>query len=82
MTIANTDSAPVMIVGAAVTDNSTANVISIDLVNGSQIWKYRIDEGKGKDGWTSGQFPLLIGPDGRPVVVLTTYQNGVWALTQ
>jgi hypothetical protein len=39
-----------------------------------------VDQSLGTAGVSFGQFPVLERPDGRPVVVFTTYGNGTWGL--
>jgi hypothetical protein len=73
----------VMLVAASTSTYSTTYVVAIDLSVdlGNLLWKYRIDEGKGLNGVTFGQFPVLLDGD-KPVVIFSTYQNGVWALRE
>ncbi len=71
---------PVGIVAATSQDNSITYIIAIDLATEDLLWKYRIDEGTGFNGGTSGQYAMLINDQGQPVVVFSTRQNGVWGL--
>jgi hypothetical protein len=71
---------PVMIVSATTPDESITYIIAIDLTAESLLWQYRIDEGHGFNGGTSGQYAMLINDQGEPVLVFSTRQNGVWGL--
>ena len=71
---------PVGVVAASNSDDSSIYVIAIDLELETLLWQYRIDEGKGYDGGTSGQFAQLINDQGMPVLVFSTRRNGVWGI--
>jgi hypothetical protein len=81
MTISGNDAAPVMIVTVANSYFSRQYVIAIDLSTGTLLWRYRVDEGRGYSAMPWGQFPIVINSSSEPVVVFSSYQNGVWALT-
>ncbi len=83
MTITGKPDAPVMILAASSSSYSRTYIVAIDLTvdAGSLLWSYRIDEGKGTSGAAMGQFPIQINSEDKPVVVFSTYGNGVWALT-
>jgi len=81
MTIAGDDTAPIMIVSATTSSYSRTYVAAIDLRSGSLVWSFRVDQGTGTNGVPMGQFPIVINSANKPVVVFSTYGNGVWALT-
>jgi hypothetical protein len=80
MTISGNPEAPVMMFAASTSNYSRTYAVAIDLNSGALLWKFPIDEGKGLSGVPFGQFPVLSNSNGEPVVVFSTYQNGVWAL--
>lgn len=81
MTIAGTATRPIMLVSASATDYSSSYVVAIDLRRQSLLWKYRITEVKGREGFAFGQFPIVKTVDGDPVIVISTAENGVWGLS-
>ncbi len=81
MTISGDDSAPVMMVTAANSYFTRQYVLAIDLSSGTLLWSYRVDEGRRYSGMPWGQFPIVLNSANEPVVVFSSYQNGVWALT-
>ncbi len=81
MTISGDDNAPVMMVTAANSYFSRQYVLAIDLSSGTLLWRYRVDEGRGYSAMPWGQFPIVLNSSGEPLVVFSSYQNGVWALT-
>ncbi len=83
MTISGSETEPIMLVTASTSYYSRAYVTAIDLTvdSGSLLWKFRIDQGRGINGVPMGQFPIVMNSANKPVVVFTTYGNGIWALT-
>jgi outer membrane protein assembly factor BamB len=71
---------PLLTISASTLSLAASYVAAIDLQTGALVWKYEVDQGRGQSGVPLGQFPIAIAPDGKPVVVFTTYANGVWAL--
>jgi hypothetical protein len=71
---------PVMIVSATTSNESITYIVAIDLESESLLWQYRIDEGRGSSGGTSGQYAMLINDQDEPILVFSTRTNGVWGL--
>ncbi|MBA3944330.1 MAG: PQQ-like beta-propeller repeat protein [Herpetosiphonaceae bacterium] len=82
MSISGTATQPVMIVSTRTATATSSYLIAIDLSAGTLLWKFRYDEGKGFDGHSYGQFPIVTSATGQPVVVFTTSDNGTWAFGQ
>jgi PQQ-like domain len=80
MTITGNAQNPTMIVSATPLLMQSSYVLAINLNTSQLSWDYRVDQSKGVAGVPFGQFPILLRSDGRPEVVLTTDDNGVWGL--
>jgi hypothetical protein len=80
MTITGNSQSPTMIVSATPLLMQSSYVLAINLATSQLNWDYRVDQSKGVAGVPFGQFPIVLRSDGRPEVVFTTDNNGVWGL--
>lgn len=77
MTVAGTETEPIMILSATAVYQGSTYIVAINLVNNGLLWKVSIPD----IGWpsTAGQFPIVM-QDGEPRIVFTTYDSGARAL--
>lgn len=82
MSIAKGKGGPVMLVTASAigkTAFGSHELVALDLVTETPLWRFRY--GFTFRDWAAGQFPIVETPEGEPVVVFTTFANGVIALS-
>lgn len=80
MTISGSPTLPRMIVAAKTNGASVVDVLAINLSSSTLLWSNEVDQGLGVNSVPMGQFPTGNSATGKPVVVFTTNQNGVWGL--
>jgi hypothetical protein len=79
MSISMSGAKPVMILSAWTrTTTGTSYLVAIDLSASALLWKLQL--GATPDSVAFGQYPILLTPDGSPVVVFSTFANGVWGV--
>lgn len=69
---------PVLLVTAAEVDTRESWLAAVDLSTGGLLWA--LPYGEDLQGWGAGQWPVIAGEDGRPVVVFTTSANGIFGV--
>jgi len=72
-------SAPVLVVGTVGGGGLSSHVIAVDLQTRSLVWKVNIAPTFGIDN-PSVQFPIVLDPDGRPVLVFAGRTSGAYFL--
>jgi hypothetical protein len=79
MSISMSGAAPVMILCAwTKTTTGSSDLAAIDLAAAALQWK--IPLGSTPASVAFGQYPILLGADARPIVVFSTFGNGVWGI--